>query len=259
METGAGLVKSGAVLRPLRRLGALLLDTLYPPTCLGCDAPVATADTLCATCFRDLRPITAPLCPVLGIPFEVSLGPGALSAEAIADPPPFDRARAAVVYNDVARALIGKLKYGDRPELARFCARLMAQAGHELWGEDAVLLPVPMHRTRQFSRRYNQATELARALGKLTGLSVDPLLVTRRKNTKPQVGLSGDARRRNLAGAFQPSPDISSRLKGRRVIIVDDVVTTGSTVKAVTRALKSGGVQRVDVISFARVVIGSDD
>src|SRR3569833_4456996 len=256
METGAGLVKSGAVLRPLRRLGTLLLDTPDPPTCLSCDAPVTTADTLCANCFRDLRPITAPLCPVLGSPFEVSLGPGALSAEAIADPPPFDRARAAVVYNDVARALIGKLKYGDRPELARFCARLMAQAGHELWGEDAVLLPVPMHRTRQFSRRYNQATELARALGKLTGLSVDPLLVTRRKNTKPQVGLSGDARRRNLAGAFQPSPDISSRLKGRRVIIVDDVVTTGSTVKAVTRALRSGGVQHVDVISFARVVIG---
>lgn len=258
METGAGLVKSVAW-QPLKRLGAVLLDTLYPPTCLSCDAPVATADTLCASCFRALRPITAPLCPVLGIPFEVSLGPGALSAEAIADPPPFERARAAVVYNDVARALIGKLKYGDRPELARFCARLMMLAGHELWGPGAVLLPVPMHRRRQFARRYNQATELARALGRLIGLPVDPGLVGRGKNTKPQVGLSGDARRRNLSGAFQPSRDISSRLRGRRVIIVDDVVTTGSTVKAVTRALKSGGVQRVDVISFARVVVGNDD
>jgi len=259
METGAGLVKSRAALQPLKRLGALLLDTLYPPTCLSCDAPVATADTLCAACFRQLRPITAPMCPVLGIPFEVSLGPAARSAEAIAEPPPFDRARAAVVYNDVARSLVGKLKYGDRPELARFCARLMAQAGHELWGSDAVLLPVPMHRTRQFSRRYNQATELARVLGRLTGLVVDPLLVNRGKDTKPQVGLSGDARRRNLAGASQPSPDISSRLRGRRVIIVDDVVTTGSTAKAVTRALRAGGVQQVDVISFARVVTGKDD
>jgi ComF family protein len=259
METGAGLVKSGAAPRSLKRLGALLLGTLYPPTCLSCDAPVATADTLCANCFRQLRPITAPMCPVLGIPFEVSLGPDARSAEAIADPPPFDRARVAVVYNEVARSLIGKLKYGDRPELARFCARLMAQAGHELWGLDAVLLPVPMHRTRQFARRYNQATELARTLGKFTGLPVDPVLVGRRKNTKPQVGLSGDARRRNLSGAFQPSQDITSRLRGRRVIIVDDVVTTGSTVKAVTRALHSGGVQHVDVISFARVVVGNDD
>ena len=259
METGAGLVKSGAALRPLKRLGALLLDTLYPPTCLSCDAAVATADTLCAACFRELRPITAPMCPVLGIPFEVSLGPEARSAEAIADPPPFDRARAAVVYNDVARALVGKLKYGDRPELARFCARLMAQAGHELWEADAVLVPVPMHRSRQFARRYNQATELARALGRLTGLAVDPGLVNRGKNTKPQVGLSGDARRRNLSGAFQPSPGISSRLRGRRVIIVDDVVTTGSTAKAVTRALRLGGVEHIDVISFARVVTGKDD
>jgi predicted amidophosphoribosyltransferase len=116
-----------------------------------------------------------------------------------------------------------------------------------------------MHRTRQFSRRYNQATELARVLGRLTGLVVDPLLVNRGRNTKPQVGLSGDARRRNLAGALQPSPDISSRLRGRRVIIVDDVVTTGSTAKAVTRALRAGGVQQVDVISFARVVTGKDD
>jgi ComF family protein len=193
---------------------------------------------------------------MLGLPFDVSLGPGALSAEAIADPPPFDRARSAVVYNEVARALVGKLKYGDRPELARLCARLMAQAGAELFSDDAVLVPVPLHRTRQFARRYNQSTELARALGKLTGLRVDPMLVSRRKNTRQQVGLSGEARRRNVAGAFQTSPDISSRLRGRRAIVIDDVITTGSTVKAVTRALKSGGVERVDVLSFARVVTG---
>lgn len=255
MEMGAGLVKSDP-LKLLRALGGLVLDTLYPPVCLSCDAPVATADTLCPGCFRQLRPITAPMCPVLGLPFEVSLGQGALSAEVIADPPPFDRARSAVIYNDVARALVGKLKYGDRPELARLCARLMAQAGAELLEGDAVLVPVPLHRTRQFARRYNQSTELARALGRLTGLKVDPVLVSRRKNTRQQVGLSGEARRRNVAGAFQTSPDISSRLGGRRVIIVDDVITTGSTVKAVTRALRAGGVERVDVLSFARVVIG---
>ena len=255
MEMGARLVKSDP-LKPLSWLGGLLLDVVYPPVCLSCDAPVATADTLCPDCFRKLRPITAPLCPVLGLPFEVSLGPGALSAEAIADPPPFDRARSAVVYNEVARALVGKLKYGDRPELARLCARLMAQAGAELLQGDPVLVPVPLHRTRQFARRYNQSTELARALGKLTGLEVDSVLVSRRKATRQQVGLSGEARRRNVAGAFQTSADISSRLRGRRVIVVDDVITTGSTVKAVTRALKSGGVERIDALSFARVVTG---
>lgn len=257
METGASVVKT-SVVRPLRWLGATLLDQLYPPVCLACDTPVASADALCSTCFRALRSITAPLCPVLGLPFEASLGPDARSAEAIADPPPFDRARSAVVYNDVARALVGKLKYGDRPELARFCARLMAQAGHELWAPDAVLVPVPLHRVRLFSRRYNQSTELARALGRLTGLPVDPALVVRRKNTPHQVGLSGDARRRNVAGAFAPHPDSLLRLRGRRVVLVDDVITTGATVKAVTRALKSGGASHVDVVSFARVVTGSD-
>ena len=125
MEMGASVVKT-SVVRPLRWLGATLLDQLYPPVCLACDAPVATADALCTTCFRGLRPITAPLCPILGLPFEVSLGPDAVSAEAIAHPPNFDRARSAVVYNAMARGLVGKLKYGDRPELARFCARLMA-------------------------------------------------------------------------------------------------------------------------------------
>ncbi|MEP7239838.1 MAG: ComF family protein [Devosia sp.] len=256
METGSTLVKTA--LRPLGRAAGLLLDTLYPPQCLSCDAPVASPDALCGACFRQLRPITAPLCPVLGLPFEVSLGPEALSAEAIADPPPFDRARSAVIYNDIARALVGKLKYGDRPELARFCARLMLRAGNELWGKDAVLVPVPLHPTRQFARRYNQSMELARALGRLTGLPTDSSLVLRKKRTRQQVGLSGEARRRNVAGAFAPHPEALARLHGRRAIIVDDVITTGATVKAVTRALVAGGALGVDVVSFARVVPGSD-
>jgi ComF family protein len=257
METGALLVKAGWQ-RSLQRLGTLLLDQLYPPVCLACDKPVATADTICSACFRALRPITAPLCPILGLPFEVSLGPDAVSAEAIANPPNFERARSAVVYNGIARALVGKLKYGDRPELARFCARLMALAGHELWGTDAVLVPVPLHRARQFSRRYNQSTELARALGRLTGLPVEPGLILRKRNTRHQVGLTADGRRRNVAGAFAAHPDLLLRLRGRRVILIDDVVTTGSTVTAVTKTLKSGGAERVDVMSFARVVVGSD-
>ena len=235
-----------------------MLDQLYPPLCLHCDAPVAAADALCGDCFRKLRPITAPLCPVLGLPFEVALGPDARSAEAIADPPPFDRARSAVVYNEVARTLVSRLKYGDRPELARFCARLMARAGHELWEDEPVLVPVPLHRTRQFSRRYNQSTELARALGRLTGLRVDPALVVRSRRTPQQVGLSADARQRNVAGAFAVSPAEPRRgSPGGRVVLVDDVITTGSTVKAVTRALKRAGVADVDVISFARVVTGA--
>lgn len=262
MESASGLVKTPSVLKRgqglLRRLGAGLLDQLYPPLCLACEKPVAEADALCADCFRTLRPITAPLCPRLGLPFEVSLGPDAVSAEAIANPPPFDRARSAVIYNDVARALVSRLKYGDRPELARFCARLMAGAGTELLSGDPILVPVPLHSTRQFERRYNQSTELARALGRITGLSLNASLVTRIKHTRQQVGLSADARQRNVAGAFVARADAAARVGDRRVVIVDDVITTGSTVKAVTRALKKAGIDKIDVISFARVVVGDD-
>ena len=257
MESASGLVKASAGLSWLRQLGGAVLDQLYPPLCLHCDAPVASADALCGECFRKLRPITAPYCPVLGLPFEVSLGPDARSAEAIADPPPFGRARSAVIYDEVARKLVSRLKYGDRPELARFCARLMAAAGAELWAGDPVLVPVPLHRTRLLSRRYNQSTELARALGQLTGLRVDPGLVVRSRRTPQQVGLSASARQRNVAGAFTVRPGSVARLAGRRVIIVDDVITTGSTVKAVTHALNRALVADVDVISFARVVTGA--
>tara|TARA_R110002124_G_scaffold53247_4_gene152735 strand:+ start:7002 stop:7799 length:798 start_codon:yes stop_codon:yes gene_type:complete len=262
MESADGLVKSGGWRRRLdagaRWLGRGLLDVLYPPVCLNCDAPTATPDTLCAACFATLRPITAPLCPRLGLPFTVSLGADALSAEALADPPPFGRARAAVIYNDVAGAIVSRLKYGDRPELARFCARLMAGAGHELWEDAPVLVPVPLHRVRQRTRRYNQSRELAVSLARFTGLAVDAGLVQRIRKTRQQVGLSGDGRQRNVAGAFAVHPGRLVHAAGKRVVLVDDVYTTGATSKAVTRALLKAGVESVDVITFARVVIGAD-
>ena len=262
MESPEANVKAPAWPRRLtHRLGGLgrgVLDLLYPPTCLACDAATGSPDTICANCFNGLRPITAPFCPVLGLPFEVSLGPETRSAEALADPPPFARARAAVVYNDMAGTLVGRLKYGDRPELARFCARLMAGAGHDILGGDALLVPVPLHPARQRERRYNQSAELARMLGRLTGLPVAHDVVGRRRRTRQQVGLSGDGRQRNVQGAFAVHPQGLARAGGRRVVLVDDVYTTGATAKAVTRTLLRGGVESVDVLTFARVVIGAD-
>jgi ComF family protein len=258
MESEGELVKSRGLRRGLASLGRGVLDLLYPPTCLDCGAPIAAADALCPACFGRLRPITAPYCPRLGIPFQHDLGPDALSAEAIADPPPFERSRSAVLYNAVARAVVARMKYGDRPELAAFCARLMHRAGYELWGDDAVLVPVPLNRWRRLRRLYNQSTELARALSRLTGIAVEPGLVSRSRRTRQQVGLSREARHRNVAGAFRAHPDLVARLGGRRVILVDDVITTGSTVGAATRALLKAGADKVDVISFARVVVGQE-
>lgn len=243
-----------------RRLGLAVLDQLYPPVCLRCEGPTAQSDGLCAACFAQLRPISAPLCPQLGIPFEFFMGADALSAEALADPPPFTRARAAVVYNEVARTLVSRLKYGDRPELAKFCARMMAGAGHELWaGSPPVLVPVPLHRKRQRERRYNQSAELALQLSRRTGVAADLSLVSRIKPTRQQVGLSSTGRLRNVQGAFAVHPDLPIRLKGRRVVLVDDVYTTGATTKAVSRVLLRAGVEQVDVITFARVVVGEEE
>lgn len=261
MESSADVVKTvpwRGVADFGRRAAGVLLDMLYPPVCLCCETAVAQTDALCAACFRKLRPISAPCCPILGLPFEVWLGHDAVSAEAVADPPPFRRARSAVIYNDVARRLVSRLKYGDRPELARFCGGLMARAGRELLAGDPVIVPVPLHRSRHFERRYNQSHELARVLARLTGLRVEGGLARRTRRTRQQVGLSADARERNVAGAFTIHPQAAAQLDGRPVLLIDDVITTGSTVKALTRALRRAGVEHVDVLSFARVVTGSD-
>lgn len=260
MESSDALVKNLRLHQRLaamaQRAGGALLDQLYPPVCLACAEPIGTHDTLCGACFAKLRPITAPLCPVLGIPFAMFIGADAVSAEAIAEPPPFARARAAVVYNDVAGQLVSRLKYGDRPELARFCARLMAAAGHELWADQPVLVPVSLHRSRQFQRRYNQSAELARMVGRITGLRVDPQLARRIKPTRQQVGLSATGRARNVVGAFAAHSDGPVRSGGRRVVLIDDVFTTGATVTALTRALQRRGIEHIDVLTFARVVSG---
>ncbi len=248
----------------LRTLAGRVLDYLYPPVCLHCGAGVLGPDLLCAICWARLRPITAPLCPRLGIPFEFDMGAGALSAQAISDPPPFERCRSAFVHNGVARKLVSRLKFGDRPDIASFCAGAMALAARELLEPDGpgggpVLVPVPLHRRRQFGRRYNQSGLLAAELGRRVRLRVRPFAVRRIRPTRPQIGLSAAQRARNVAGAFAASDDVLEQTGGGRVVIVDDVITTGSTVCALTRCLQRAGVERVDVISFSRLVMGSDD
>ncbi len=249
---------SGMMRRLMAGIGRGVLDRLYPPACLSCGAHLEAADGLCASCWSRLRVISNPRCPVLGLPFEADLGPDVLSAEAIADPPPFQRARSAVVYNDVARTLVSQFKFGDRTELARFCAGLMVRTCGELLEQDAILAPVPLHRRRQWQRRYNQSALLAREISRITGLRHDPVLVQRSRPTRQQVGLSPAQRQRNVQGAFTAHSGFLERSGGRRIVIVDDVFTTGSTARAMTHALRRAGADQVDVISFARVVPGAD-
>lgn len=238
--------------------GARALDLAFPPVCLACNEAVLTPDGLCPACWAQLIPISRPFCPVLGLPFASEMGEGALSVQAIANPPPFDRARSAVAYTDLARKLVSKMKYSDRPEIALFCARMMVSAGHELLGPDAVLVPVPLHRARQRERRYNQSAELARAIGRLAKCELHTDLIVRHRRTIQQVGLNASQRARNVDGAFGVDTARLERLGARRVVLVDDVLTTGATVSAAARALKRAGVSQVDVLSFARVVFDAD-
>ncbi len=240
---------------------------IYPPICIHCYEPIVEAQSLCATCWSRLRAINEPLCPVLGLPFAVDLGPDALCAQAIANPPIFDRARSAFIYSDIPLAIISMLKYGDRPELARFCARLMANILAPIltptfaptFEDSPIIIPVPLHWTRQWSRRYNQSTEIAHELATICQLDMEIMLVKRIKRTKRQVGLSSLDREKNTINAFEAVKNANDIIKGRRVIIVDDVITTGATLNGVAKALRKIGVKKIDVISFARVVVGSDN
>lgn len=239
--------------RLMNALPSAVLDRVFPPVCLACDGPIIENQKLCPTCWAQLDHITAPYCPVMGLPFSVDMGPGAKSAEALAHPPPFDRARYALRFNDKARELVHNLKYRDRHDMARFCAELMVRAAPELWAQPGVIVPVPLHWQRKLSRRYNQSALLASALVRQTGLPACYDLVQRVRPTRQQVGLSAKARTKNVRGAFAVNLEVLGRRQSDRIILVDDVMTTGATITALAKVLRSHYIKHIDVICFARV------
>ena len=229
------------------------LDIALPTLCVACREPV-DGEGVCANCWSKLSFIARPFCPKLGIPFVYDPGLELLSMEAIANPPAYARARAAVRYDDVARTLVHALKYQDRTDLAPAMGRWMARAGQELLIEADMLIPVPLHWRRAWHRRYNQSGALARAIERQSGVKVRGDVLRRVRATEQQVGLSRPQRASNVQGAFKVSADRQSEVQGRRVVLIDDVLTSDATVDACARALLRAKAATVDVLVFARVV-----
>lgn len=237
----------------VRAVGHFALDAALPTLCVSCRAPVA-GHGLCASCWTRVSFIARPYCEKLGIPFTHDGGDGQLSLQAMTDPPSYHRARAAVRYDDIARSLMHALKYHDRLDLAPTLARWMTRAGTELFTDADLIVPVPLHWRRGWSRRYNQAGVLARMIGEASGITVSHSALERTRATAQQVGLTRAERAQNLAGAFEVPKARRKLVAGRNLVLIDDVLTTGATAEAATRALLRGGAARVDVLTFARVV-----
>lgn len=237
----------------VQSLLARAVAIVFPPTCLACEVLVRRQGGLCPSCWPRLDFIDEPLCAISGAPFAHAAHQGMIAPDVEAAPPVYSRARSAVLFNNVARLLAHRLKYSDRADLALPMAGWMVRAGADLLAECDIVVAVPLHRWRLVSRRYNQSAELARAVARLGKKPHGANLLVRHKATRQQVGLSEKARQRNVQGAFSVRVERQADIAGRKVLLIDDVLTTGATVSAATRALKRAGAAQVSVLTFARV------
>lgn len=231
-----------------------LVDFLTPPKCLLCRCDVTTGASLCLACWQKLHWIEEPVCDALGTPFEYDQGEGALSPAAIAEPPPWAKARAAVAFDEVSSPLVHLLKYGDTQEAGLAMANMMRGPGRKLLASTDLIIPVPLDRWRLWRRRFNQAAFIARHLGKASAKLVAVDVLLRQKRTRSQVGLTADERRKNVRRAFTVPPERRPAIDGKTVLLIDDVRTTGATAAACTQTLLEAGAASVDVLTFALVL-----
>lgn len=236
----------------LKLWGQALLDTLLPPSCLACDAPVPADGQFCLPCFRQANFISAPFCGHCGVPLPYGL-PGALCTHCADTPPLFSRARAPLRYDELAKRLILPFKYADRTEAARGLAVLMARAGAELLAAADLLVPVPLHPARLRRRRYNQSVLLAVDLGRRAQRPVARDALRRIRATAPLGGMDRATRAAELAGAIAVRAGAEQHLRERNILLIDDVMTSGATANACAAALLAAGAARVEVLTATRV------
>lgn len=244
------------LLRGLRKAARVLVDYALPPRCPGCGVIVGEDRQFCLTCWSSLHFLDGPACSHCSIPLPTALPGGAILCGAcLASPPPFEGAPAAIAYGPVGRTVALRFKYGRRLGHARLMAQLMARHLAALGApEDMLLVPVPLHRWRLWSRGFNQAALVADELTRLTGAPHDHHLILRTKATAVLRGKGRRERERIVAGAFSLAAGAKKRVAGRHLVLIDDVHASGATLRAAARVLRRAGAVRVSALTWARVV-----
>ncbi len=236
----------------IKNLIARALNFILPPLCLICEEPVGSVSTLCPDCWKKLRFIDPPFCFRCGMPFDFPVGEGTLCGACLAETPPYETARAAMLYDDASRKLIIGFKH-DRTHGIKALAAWMQRAGSAALRESDVLIPVPLHRWRLFQRRYNQSALLALELGRLADKPVWLTVLQRIRDTPSQGHRKRKERRVNVHGAFAVMEKDNGRLAGKTILLIDDVLTTGATVEECAQSLLKAGAARVHVLTLSRV------
>jgi ComF family protein len=239
-----------ATLYNIKKLGDQLLDLVFPPACLLCDAQVLVAHSLCADCWGKMTFISDPLCSVCGVPFPVALEDENICHICLQNKPIFTMARAVVRFDDATAQLIHNFKYYDRPDYAVLMASLMSKYHDAQLYNAALITPVPMHSKRLRERQYNQAGLLAKHIARKIGVRFVPDLLIKTKHTPSQSGLTAEARKENIKDAFVMNPKF--KLRNQSIILVDDVITTGATMNECARVLASNGNNQTIALAFAR-------
>ena len=242
------------MLEAAARFSRTVLDAVLPPRCLKCGEILGSAGGLCADCWRRVAWLAPPCCACCGQPFPFDAGPGTRCGACLQKPPAYDRARAVFRYDDQSREMIIGFKHADRTESVPAFAGWMARVGGELLAEAELIVPVPLHWTRLAARRFNQAALLAQALGRKAARPVEPQALERRRATSSQGHLGRRARFRTVKGAIVVAPRHAAAVANRRILLIDDVITTGATVDAAAKALISAGARAVDVLALAKVI-----
>ena len=238
-----------SIIRPLLRLGQAIVDFALPPRCAGCADVIEEVGAFCPACWLAIDWLGDGGCGCCGLPLEGTEIDRC--GRCLAVPPPIERMRAAAAYGDLPRAIALKLKYGRKVAVARTMARYMAPL-KGAWDADTLVVPVPLHRWRLWGRGFNQSALVARALGKAWGISDDPVVLRRIRATHPLKGMNQGERRRAVAGAFAVTD--GRAIDGRTIVLIDDVLTTGSTAEACAKVLRRAGARRIELVCWARVV-----